>query len=695
MKNGFIFKYGVRLAALAALASVVLFTIVMVLSFQSDKNLFSLWETVLESEDRLFALRQDANKMYEIEHRLSMGAVYLDEELRMTGIDLMKVPSLEGLTRRRIELLAEAREAMLRGQDGLANRILRSREFEQVSKELRDRLFEFEVNERNRLQEKLAIRIESQERILEFDKAGILLAVILLVSALALISFYIRQLSTFDKQLMQARNEAERASRMKSAFLANMSHEIRTPLNGVVGLTRLLADTNLTGDQRKLIDSLETSGQTLMAIVNDILDLSKIESGKIELVDEPYLISRIFGDCGKTFSAAAERKSLRLEFERSGDDPALLGDEVKIRQVLQNLISNAIKFTERGEVRVSWNPVGRGRMRFEVRDSGIGIPESAARRLFRPFEQVDSSTSRTFGGTGLGLAICRHLVEAMGGQIGVESKAGLGSLFWFEMPLRTTTKAVRNDAPTEPPIPPPAASGQQTSVLLVEDNEVNRAVVETFLKRMGWTVISAENGVEGLKKVSEHRVDVVLMDCHLPEMDGFEAVRRIRQGEAGAAARHVPIIALTASAIKGERERCLAAGMDDYLTKPVDLDHLVKTMQKFRAAPPVSRIPELDDDLRIELERIFLRTLPGRQADLLKHIREKAWINAAKAAHTIKGSSAQLGFMQLAETCRQMEAKGFAEESEGWEMWVERFEAEVEELERRLHQDLDKGRLDA
>lgn len=743
MKQNFLLRHGIRIAGLSALASVFLFTVVAVLSFQSDKRLIDQWESYMSAEEELFRLREDANRLYEIEHRLGVGGVHLDRELRAAGTELTRIPSLEGATRRRIAILKEAREHLLAGRDGQANRILRGRELDQVSRDLREALFEYEMNERSRLQDKLSDRLFQQERILEFDIAAILLAVTLLISASIMILFYIQRLRKFDRDTISARVEAERASRMKSSFLANMSHEIRTPLNGVVGLTRLLRETRLNEDQEEIVESLEASGRTLLALVNDILDLSKIESGKIEIVKEPYDVTSMLQDLEKAFRTQAEKKKLALVFEGPSVPIAVRGDSLKVRQVLQNLISNAIKFTREGEVRVRWRKEG-ARMRFEVKDTGIGIPDEALDRIFRPFEQADSSTSRTHGGSGLGLAICRNLVIAMGGEMAVQSQAGLGSLFWFELPFEPAT-LVRTTGPSEAaeeraPALTSVVPGQK--ILLVEDNEVNRHLVTAFLSKRGYNVESAEDGEIASRMVRDKAYDLILMDVHLPKRDGFEVTRDIRGGKLGSRNTKAPVVALTASAIKGERERCLGAGMNDFITKPVDLDMLEQVVRRFVAtgskvvalpatstkpeakgerprpetlkrpeAPldgpastepmpprqqpltaaeamkraglsPVSgssagprKAPDLDDDLRAELFQIFKRVTPARLEELRVAVSKSDWKTAGRVAHTMKSSAAQLGFFDLADLCKKLEAKGFEGEAEGWPQ-------ELKELER-------------
>lgn len=693
-------RHGIRVAGLSALASVALFTVVTVLSYKADQRFIEIWEGYRVSEEQLFQLRVDASRLFEIEHRLTVGAVSLDEDLREAGTELAKVPSIKAHASRKIEILNEARQLLVKGQDSRAREILNGREMNQVNKALRETLFAFELNERGRLQQKLEARLDSQAELLRFDLAAIMLGVILLISASVLVLFYIERLRRFDRDIIVARNEAERASRMKSSFLANMSHEIRTPLNGVLGLTRLLRETTLDLDQQDMVESLEASGRTLLSIVNDILDLSKIESGKIEIESEEFNVHELVKDLERAFRVVADRKSLRLVVDGPQNQIPVCGDPVKIRQILQNLLSNALKFTKEGEVRLRWRIEPGPSLRFEVKDTGIGIPNESMHRIFHPFEQADSSTSRHFGGSGLGLAICRHLIEAMGGKLGVESRVGLGSRFWFSVPC-APQPGKRNSVPVRAPIPEATASseGRGGRILLVEDNEVNQHLVVTFLRRRGFEVMAAFNGIEALNIFRDHEFDVVLMDAHLPEMDGFEATRRLRQGEAGKRGTRVPILALTASAIKGEREKCLNAGMNDYLTKPVDLDQLEKAVrgylgeqqttapaqEKSVVTPTRSKRPhDLDEDLYQDLVAIFLKITPDRIKDLRLAIEKNDHKAAGRMAHTMKSSAAQLGLDELAAVCKRMELKGLSGSDEDWAVLMNEFEVCMERTLSKL-----------
>ncbi|MCC2637816.1 MAG: hypothetical protein K0Q68_1535 [Moraxellaceae bacterium] len=382
----------------------------------------------------------------------------------------------------------------------------------------------------------------------------------------------------------QARQTAEAASVTKARMLAFMSHEIRTPLNGVLGMNALLQDTPLTEQQRKYVALARQSGEVLLSLVNDFLDYSRLEAGRLPLDPTVFDPCQMVRDKVELLREGARQKGLELRYECSSP-PVVRGDGARVRQILINLLGNAIKFTRQGEVVLRCMELSRSAekvwLRLEVEDSGIGIVEEVQKKLFEPFVQADSSTTRRYGGTGLGLAICRALAEAMGGRIGVFSVPGQGSLFWVELPFELVPPEAW-PAEFEPgpedsmELVAPEKSGR---VLLVEDNPVNQLTASEMLKRMGYRVEVVGNGQEAVDAVRQLDFDLVLMDCDMPVMSGYEAARRIREREGGG--RRLPIVALTASALPGDRELCLAAGMDDYLPKPVRMGELGRAVKKW------------------------------------------------------------------------------------------------------------------
>jgi PAS domain S-box-containing protein len=397
------------------------------------------------------------------------------------------------------------------------------------------------------------------------------------------------------EDLAHARDEAVAASEMKSQFVANMSHEMRTPLNGVLGITELLRETGLKPEQREFVEIVQSSGESLLALINDVLDVSKMEVGCFELTCEAFPLVEVVEGTLRQFKYAAQQKGLELTMSVADGLPdEVMGDPVRLRQVLANLAGNAVKFTAQGwvEIRLAAGATP-GVMRFEVVDSGIGIDPRMHQRIFEPFSQADSSMTRRFGGTGLGLSISRRLIEMMGGTIGVESEPGAGSTFWFEVALKSATEAPLRNADQSRIVPlhhsggviPPAPEhGSALPVLVVEDNPVNQVVAERMVQKCGFPVHLVENGREAADLLRERSYAAVLMDCQMPVLDGYAATAEIRQRERGST-KHVPIIAMTAHSLRGDREKCLAAGMDDYLAKPVKSTALKEMLDRWVPAP--------------------------------------------------------------------------------------------------------------
>ena len=396
------------------------------------------------------------------------------------------------------------------------------------------------------------------------------------------------ELSAAAEQLVIARTAAEAASRAKSQFLTTMSHELRTPLTGLIGFPELLLRKKYDPDElRRFLELQRDAGRTLLALVNDILDLSKIEAGKLDLEQVPFEPRTILAGCEALVALGAETKGLHLATQINSAVPGwLLGDPTRLRQITLNLLSNAVKFTDAGSVALAarWiEPAsGQPELRVTVTDTGIGIPADRLGRLFQEFSQVDDSTSRRFGGSGLGLAICRRLVELMGGRIGVESTADRGSMFWFEVPATVApapAPAVGADHPAGAVLG--AAAAQR--ILLAEDSTPVQILVTSVLEAAGHHVEVVGNGAAAVRAAATGTYDLILMDVQMPVLDGLAATREIRASEAGG--RRIPIVALTANATSGELERCKSAGMDVFLTKPVDLDLLLATIQRLKTDP--------------------------------------------------------------------------------------------------------------
>jgi signal transduction histidine kinase/DNA-binding response OmpR family regulator len=497
---------------------------------------------------------------------------------------------------------------------------------------------------------------------------GISFAFLLFFCSTLLLQKQIRLRRKMEIALDEAREKALESSNLKSSFLANMSHEIRTPLNGIIGMAKLMEQTPMNARQIDYLETIKVSSTSLLALINEILDLSKIESGKFQLEETNFELSSLIKSAISIVDYSAKLKNLEIKTEIDPQVPEFLtGDPLRLRQVLLNLINNAIKFSEHGLIKVRVTPKGPDihgspHLLFEIIDQGVGFDADTRAKLFQNFSQGDSSMTRKYGGTGLGLAISKQIVEMMKGSIDVDSVKGIGSRFYFDVNLGlphmdAQIQKIANLKPVTP---------LQGHILIAEDNLVNQKVVSEMLSTMGCTSRVVENGNAAIASLLTEQFDLILMDAQMPIMDGYEATRLIRKGQAGDDNRTIPILATTANAIKGDIELCLEAGMNDYISKPISYNDLAFKISKWMGRGQHVVNPESIDSLKYqdkksgnsllkEVVEIFNEDSPILLEKMRQAIREKHYEKVPPIAHNLKSSAAVLGALRLKEISERLE----------------------------------------
>lgn len=501
---------------------------------------------------------------------------------------------------------------------------------------------------------------------------------------------YTDKLEEARMEALDAKEKAESADKAKSEFLANMSHELRTPMNGIIGMSDMLEETGLTQEQSEYNEILQSSAKSLLLIVNDILDLSKIEAGGMELEAEPFPLRKAISETVELFMSIASKRGLVLSADIARNLPRFIeGDEGRFIQILRNLLGNAIKFTDVGSVHLIAESRGNT-LYISVSDTGIGVPENQIDKIFGKFTQANNTSSRKYGGTGLGLAITKQLVEMMNGEIGVQNNKVQGSLFWFRIPLKVRDDidnilekfVPRRNGPEAPVTQSTATINLNARILLAEDHPTNQFLMKRLLTKIGFKKIDCvETGKEAVDAFEKNRYDLILMDCQMPEMDGYEATREIRRLQHPSS--NIPVIAMTANAMVGDREKCMEAGMDDYISKPIDAKKFIALISRWLSQMSTSQLipentqtlPERRKTTEMPVDIIHLETFTDGDKDVEQQLfslfLEQADISLSRlrdaisshdneewrsASHKFKGAAANLGAKKLSEICHAAES---------------------------------------
>lgn len=649
--------------------------------YDQSENLIQLLEAVekstvdLETGQRGFVLTQNEQflKPY-TEARTSLDEEFklLEESASNELKSLPEYPEIFTLVREKMTIAEHGINLVRAGKVAAAITQVKSGAGRNVMDQLRLKVGKVISFERSRMS---SLKKQSESKSAQnqmWQTLGIGMAFVLILIAVAMNEKERRQRRKLESELVAARNEAQQASLTKSRFLANMSHEIRTPMNGILGMTEVILEQNPEAGIKKKVQIIRESALNLLSLINGILDLSKIESGKLELEEGYFEPRQLIKEVINTVEYSAHAKGLKLYATISEQTPAAFsGDVLRLRQILINLLGNAIKFSSEGTVVLSINSfrseLSRSMLQIQVKDQGLGMDEATLKKIFSPFEQADKSTTRKFGGSGLGLSITKQLVELMNGKIEVESRLGEGSTFWVTLPLEAINVMPERQQPNQPQ--KFASSEAPLKILVAEDNVTNQEVVKVMLNRLGHQFKIVSNGKEALEESAAENFDLILMDCHMPVMDGYEAAQKITEKftEWNFA---LPVIAVTANAIRGDKEQCLEAGMCDYLSKPLTLAELDEKISLWSPRLKYTSPVVVDPKALEKLHEISPENADNLMSQILQSWAQdsKLYINRmfvaeknqslkelGDQAHYLKSSCVNAGLRAMAQVCAEIE----------------------------------------